>query len=263
MTGLSAAGRDIAGAIARRWFWTRLGWQDVRQRFSGSLFGSFWITLNLALMVTALSLVFSGPLGTRWSDYLPFVASGLVLWQFIQASLNESSTVFVSAADTIRNAPLPLSVHILRLLWRNLIVLLHNLLVLVVVLVLFQVRPAPAAWTIALALPLMCFTLFWLCLLIGLAGARFRDVAQIVANLLQILFFVTPVFWPPEAIGAGREWIVALNPLFALIDIVRAPLLGDTIAPSSWPMALALAAGSFAAGLAAFARARTRVAYWI
>ena len=257
------AAADLAAALERRWLWTALGWNDVRQRFSGSLLGSFWISANIALMVAALTLVFARPLGAHWSDYAPYVALGLILWQFIQATLNEAPTVFVSAAETIRNAPMPLCVHVLRLVWRNLIVLAHNLAVVAIVLVLFRVRPSADAWTAAPALVLVAFALFWTSLLLGLVGARFRDIAQIVASLMQLLFFLTPVFWPPEAIGAERGWIVAANPVFALIDIVRAPLLGGAAAPSSWPMALAAAALAAAFGLAALARLRGRIAYWV
>lgn len=257
------AAQDVGGALSRPWLWTRLGWNDVRLRFSGSILGSFWIIANLSLMALALSLVFTGPLGTRWADYLPFVAIGLVLWQCIQGSLNEACNVFVVAAPAIRNSPLPLSIQVLRLLWRNLLILFHNVVVVIVLLAAFRVSPSEALWSVALALPLIAFALFWLCLLLGLLGARYRDVSQIVANLLQILFFLTPVFWPPQAIGPGRGWIVSWNPIFALIDVIRAPLLGTPVAASSWPMVLALSISAAACGFAALALARSRVAYWV
>ena len=158
---------------------------------------------------------------------------------------------------------MPVSVHVLRLLWRNLIGLAHNLLVVAVVLILFQVRPAAIVWTIVPALLLLAATLFWTSLAIGIVGARFRDVTQIVTSLTQLLFFLTPIFWPPEAIGPERAWLVAANPVFALIDIIRAPLLGAGPAAASWPVALATAVAAPVVGMAVLARYRSRIIYWV
>jgi lipopolysaccharide transport system permease protein len=261
--GWRAAAADLTAGLKRRPLWTALGWLDVRQRFSGSILGSFWITANLAMIVAALTLVLARPLGVRWSDYVPYVAIGLVLWQFIQTSLNEAGTLFVGAAETIRNVPMPVTAHVMRLLWRNLIGLAHNLLVVAVVLILFRVRPAAAVWTLAPALLVLLATVFSAALAISIVGARFRDVTQIVTSLTQLLFFLTPVFWAPEAIGPARAWLVAANPVFALLDIVRAPLLGTAPAAASWPVALAAAAAAPLFGMALLARYRGRIAYWI
>lgn len=262
LSKFDAAADDVASSFSRSWFWMALGWSDVRHRFSGSVLGSLWITANIALVAGALTLVFAHPLGLHSNRYAPFVVIGLVLWQFIQTTLNEAANVFVAAGETIRHSPMPLCVHVLRLLWRNLIALGHNAVVVIATMLIFRVGPT-ALWTLVPALLLLAITVFWASLFIGLLGARFRDVGQIVTNLLQLLFFLTPIFWPPEAIGAGRNWIVAFNPFFAVIDIVRAPLLGVPAAPLSWPVAAFSAAFAATGTFIAFAKLRSRVAYWV
>lgn len=256
------AGRDLREGLSRRWLWSALGWFDVRQRYSGSVLGSLWITLNLALMVLALTFVFAGPLGLRPGLYAAYVAIGLVLWHFLQATVNEAPGLFVSAAETIRHAPMPLSVHVLRLVWRNLIVLAHNAVIVPVVLILFGIAPK-AVWAIVPAMALLVVALACVAMLLGLLGARFRDVPQIVTNAMQLLFFLTPIFWLPATIGSGRGWFVAVNPVFAFIDIVRAPLLGAAPAAASWPLALLTAAVAALAAGGALAAWRTRLPYWI
>jgi ABC-type polysaccharide/polyol phosphate export permease len=102
----------------------------------------------------------------------------------------------------------------------------------------------------------------WLSILLGMVSARFRDVPPIIANFMQVGFFVTPVFWPIAALGAWTS-IAELNPLFAAVDVVRAPLLGNAVGETSW--LVLLGSTLFGCGLtfALFARFRTRIAYWI
>jgi len=254
---------DLRGGLSRPWLWLGLGWSDIRLRFRGSLLGSLWITINISLLVLCLTLIFAEPFGTHRALYAPYVAVGLVFWYFIQGTINDSCQVFTASADTIRNTRMPLCVHVLRLLCRNAIVLGHNLLVIPVVLIAFRVAPSPSAWTVLPAMLLLLVAVFWASLLLGLLGARFRDIGQVVSNLLQLLFFVTPIFWPADALGPGREWILALNPVLPFIDIIRAPLLGTEPAPASWPIALGLTALVAAIALVALAHLRRRVAYWL
>lgn len=259
----SAAIADLRAGLERRWLWGALGWNDVRQRHSGSVLGSLWISAGLVLLVACLTLVFAGALGRSVREYAPFVAIGLVLWQFLNASLNEGSLVFVTSAETVRNTGLPLSLHVFRLVWRNLVVLAHHLVLLPILLVLFRIVPGADVGLAVAGLVLLALFAFFAALLLGLLGARFRDVAPVVANLMQLLFFLTPVFWQPAAIGPLAARLSAFNPLAALIDIVRAPLLGQAVHPGSWPLALAATAVVAFAALAMFAGLRRRVAYWV
>ena len=259
----SEALRDLGAGLSRPWLWIGLGWSDVRLRFRGSLLGSLWITINISLLVLCLTLIFAGPFGIHRALYAPYVAIGLVFWYFIQGTINDSCQVFTASADTIRHTSMPLSVHVLRLVCRNAIFLGHNLLIIPAVLIAFRIVPGASAWTVLPAILLLAVAIFWTSLLLGLLGARFRDIGQVVTNLLQLLFFLTPIFWPVTAIGPELAWLVALNPVFPFIDIIRAPLLGAEPAAASWPIALGLTALAAAIALAALAHLRSRVSYWI
>ena len=260
---LRVAAADVAEGFERRWLWGALARNDVRQRHAGSVFGSLWITANIFLMVGCLTLIFAGALGPSLRYYAPYVAIGLVLWQFIQASLNEAGNTLVANAETIRNVPAPLTLHVFRLIARNLLVMAHHLVIVPILLLGLRVMPSASAWLSLPALALLVLFVFSTSLLLALVGARFRDVSPIVTNLMQLMFFVTPIFWVPSAVAPAAGWIVALNPFFAVIDIVRTPLLGGTPLPGSWPIALAGTAAVLAAAFVTLARARSRVAYWV
>lgn len=259
----SAALADVREGFARVYMWAGLGWLDVRQRYTGSLLGSLWLTANMTLMVGGLTLVFAAPLGSKPGAYAGYVTCGLVLWSLIQTTLNEAALVFVNAAETLRQCKVPHSVQLFRLIWRNLIVFAHAAVLVPVVLAFFRIVPSIAAWTVLPALLLLFAALFFAALLLSLLGTRFRDVPQVVTNALQLMFFVTPIFWLPRALSPGKAWLLQFNPLFAFIDIVRAPLLGGHALDTSWPIALATTLVLAIVGAAAYARWRARLVYWV
>ena len=97
---------------------------------------------------------------------------------------------------------------------------------------------------------------------LGLVGARFRDMMPLVANATQMLLFVTPVLWRAEDLGTRRV-LAELNPLFHLIEIVRAPLLGAGFPMESFAVATIVTLLNLGLAFALYARLRWRVAYWL
>jgi len=258
-----AAARDFKEGAARTWLWHGIAWNDLRQRYSGSALGSVWITANIALLTLCITFVFAGPLGASHGLYAPYVATGLVLWYLIQSTLAEASNTFVGAAETIRHSPMPLSVQVLRVAWRNILIFAHNVAIVPLVLIYFGIVPHTSVLLAVPGLLLIAANLVSATVILGLLGARFRDVQQIMTSLLQLLFFATPIVWFPAALAGDRAWIAAANPIHAFIDIVRAPLLGGVPGATSWPVALAVTAAGIVVAVAAFVRFRSRVAFWI
>ena len=102
----------------------------------------------------------------------------------------------------------------------------------------------------------------WVTLLLGMLCARFRDVGEIVASLMQVLFFLTPILWRPSSLGS-YEWAVLGNPAYALIELARGPLLGETPDARLWGVALGLTIVGLSGTFFVFARFRGRIAYWV
>jgi ABC-type polysaccharide/polyol phosphate export permease len=96
----------------------------------------------------------------------------------------------------------------------------------------------------------------------GLLSARFRDIPQIVTSVVQIAFFMTPVFWKPSMLGS-YQWTADFNPLFIFLEIVRAPLLGEPVRGYIWAAAFSKTVIGFSATLLLFSRYRARIAYWV
>jgi len=123
----------------------------------------------------------------------------------------------------------------------------------------------PLDWYVLEVIPgfvLLAINGLWISILLGLVSTRFRDVPPIVGSFLQVLFFMTPIIWPAEMLGHWQA-LATYNPLFAMVDVVRAPLLGVPTAKTSWIILSAMTILGCAITFAVFARFRSRIAYWI
>jgi ABC-2 type transport system permease protein/lipopolysaccharide transport system permease protein len=253
---------DLAAGFARHWIWSALAYQDMRIRYRGSVLGPFWVTLTNLILVAALGSIYGVLFHIETTTYIPFLLAGLPIWQFVSTVIIEGCDTFFVARDIIPQVPLPFSIHAYRTVYRNLIVLAHTALIIPFGLIVFSV---PTTWRlieVPAGLLVLCVNGLWLNLLLGTISARFRDVPQIVANVVQVVFFITPIFWPLEAAGPWQPYLV-YNPFFAALDVIRAPLLGGAAQPSSWPLLLICTAVGSLIGLAFFARFRERIAYWV
>lgn len=252
-------------AVATARLWRLIGslaWMDIRLRYRGSWLGPFWLSLSTAIMVAALGGLYPILFHLPAADYVPYLAVSLILWNALVQLVADASVVFVQQESMILSIPLPLGVHVARALLRNLLALAHHMLVLIPVFLLFGFHPQAQFWTILPALVLWIADGFVVVLVLGALGARFRDIPPITASAMQLAFFLTPVIWRAEQLGAYAVWLPA-NPLHAMIDILRAPLLGVPAGAGSWEMALVASLIAAGAGVAVFARARRRLVFWL
>ncbi len=141
--------------------------------------------------------------------------------------------------------------------------LAHNSAVVLVVLFLLPPKDSFYIWLTPIGLLLVACNLFWIALLIGMLSARFRDIPQLVSNVLQVAFFLSPIIWSAEMLPPGRRYLADFNLLFHFIEVVRAPLLGETLHMISWLVVTALLIGGSTLTFVVFARFRARIPYWL
>ncbi|TRM54256.1 ABC transporter permease [Achromobacter sp. LC458] len=263
-TSISGALEDLSSALRRSTLIATLGWQDVRQRYRRSALGPFWLTISMGVMIGTIGLVFGQIFKSPMEEFLPFLAAGLILWTFISSVITEGCSSFIAAEAVIKQLPIPLSVHVFRQLWRNLIILTHN--IVIFPLVMLAVGKAPSVHMF-LAIPgllLVLLNLVWLCIFLGIICTRFRDIPQIISSLLQVIFYLTPIMWLPSLLPQrAGTYMLDLNPFFHFLEIVRAPLLGQLPSIENWLVTIGIAAVGWIATILLFARYRRRIAYWL
>ena len=175
--------RDLRGAWSlRRLCWT-LAWLDIKLRYRGSLLGPFWLTLSTAIMVAAMGGIYAALFHMNLHEYLPFLTLSLVLWGFLSTLVGDACLGFTASEGMIRSVRMPFTLYAARIVVRNLVVLAHNVVVIVVVFAIFRIWPGATA---LLALPgfaLWLVDALALAVTLGALCARFRDIPPIVGSV--------------------------------------------------------------------------------
>jgi lipopolysaccharide transport system permease protein len=235
---------------------------DLRNRYRGSVLGPFWMSLSSLVMLIGLGLLYGALFKFKLSDYLPHLAVSLIIWQWISGFIIDSCTTLTSAEGVIRQMRLPYTLHALRVAFRNALVAAHSLLLIPIVFLIFGQVPGPEAVLAMFGMVLIAINMMAGGLLLGMVCARFRDIPPIVANVVQLAFFVSPILWKPELLGDGMVWM-ALNPFYALLETVRGPLLEGGGTLLAWLAAIFYTAVHVVLTGFLFTRFRSRIAFWV
>ncbi|MBP2321632.1 ABC-2 type transport system permease protein [Kibdelosporangium banguiense] len=283
------AWEDIKSGVQLRDLWGHLGWQDIKQRYRRSVIGPLWITLAMAVTAAGLGLVYSTLFKAQIGTFLPYLTVGFIVWNFILGCITEGTETFIRNEGLIKHLPAPLTVYALRTVWRLTLMMLHNLLVYLVVIAIFfsdvttpgyqmveNGLPQPGLdWSVFLAVPafvLVALNGVWVSLLFGIISTRYRDIPQVINALIQLVFFMTPIVWSTDIlhnrIGGGdialwKTLVTELNPVYHYIEIIRAPLIGNTQSWHHWAVVGGITVVGWMFALVALRNYRARVPYWV
>ncbi|MBZ0325272.1 MAG: ABC transporter permease [Alphaproteobacteria bacterium] len=260
---LDGALEDVGETLRTPNLWAWMAWSEIRRRYRRTVLGPFWTTGSLAIFVGALGILYATLWNQDVNKYLPYLTAGFTVWIFISQIITESCNAYVSAEGHLKQIRTPYSVFIFALIIRNLIVFAHHLIVYIIIVIFF---PVPIGLITLLAIPGLAFIAFnavWLGWVFGAFGSRFRDIPQLVASLLQVMFFITPIIWPATLTGSSRVIFVEMNPFYHFVSIVRDPMLGIPPDPLSWLVVLGITIVGWTGGLLFFARVRQRLIYWL
>ncbi|GAA4340628.1 ABC transporter permease [Pigmentiphaga soli] len=244
------------------WLWA--GLQDIRLRYRRSTLGPWWVTISTGILVASMGFLYAGIFKSSISDYLPHFAVGQVFWLLFSGQINEAVTSFTQFENILRQVRIPLTSCVLRILTRNIIIFAHNAVIIAVTFLVFGFNFSANVLLLIPGFVILTITLFSMSLTIGVLCTRFRDLNQVVSSVLQILFFLSPIFWKADILGGGmRALIVRLNPVYYLIEIVRQPLFGSTGGLQVWIGAILIMVVSSAVALLLFGRYRLRITFWL
>ena len=235
---------------------------DLRNRYRGSVLGPLWMSLSTLIMLIGLGLLYGALFKFKLSNYLPHLAVSLIVWQWMAGFINDSCATLTSAEGVIRQMRLPYTLHALRVAFRNTLVAAHSLPLIPIVFLIFGQVPGPEALLAIPGLVLIGINMLAGGLLLGMVCARFRDIPPIVANVVQLAFFVSPILWKPELLGDAMVWM-AFNPFYALLETVRGPLLEGGGPPLAWLAAIFYTTLHVVLAGFLFARFRSRIAFWV
>jgi ABC-type polysaccharide/polyol phosphate export permease len=217
----------LAGVWRSRFFWLSLVKMDLQLRYRRSVLGIGWSLVQPLASTLVLCIAFHEIFHTPVRQYVPFLMAGLSWWGYISGVTIRGCGCFVEAESYIRQHSLPMAVYPLR---TALGAMIHFAIALSVVLIMvwyfrgFANLQALAILPFSLALLLL---FGWsVALLAGYVNSLFRDIQHLSDIGFQVLFYLTPIIYPPESLAQTRlAQLVNYNPLVPFLAIIRDPLL--------------------------------------
>src|SRR5947209_6917428 len=195
-------------------------WLDTKCRYRRSKIGPLWETINVLVMMSAMTVASSAVIGGSIAGLIGYVGLGISVWSAISALVTEGSLTFIRDREYILSSNFSIDIYISRTVFKSFITFSHHF-------VLYFIGTALGlvhfGWTSLLAvvgIVLLFLNGYWIVALFALVCTRYRDVEQIVRNLLQLGFFVTPVFWDYRVVASNRAFVVDYNFLFYMLEIV-------------------------------------------
>ena len=225
--------KDNLRALRNWQVWLHLGFADIRNRFAKSFVGPLWIVLNLAMWVAGIGVVYAALFHQEIHEFLPHLTIGFVVWGYLTQTITDGGHAFVYAEGYIKQFTYPKQIYILRVLVNASVPLLIGFGIFLAVMLFFA---RPMGFGVLWAIPgfiVLLVASYMHATIMAYASVRFRDLPHGMTSLLQVLFFVTPVFFTVDTLKErGLDFVFKYNPLYYLIEIVRYPLIQSGPAPA-------------------------------
>jgi len=254
---------DIKDGLKSWRIWLLLAWHEVKLRYRRSTLGPFWITISMAITIYTMGVLYGHLFKMDLMVYYPFLATGILGWNLISLIVNDATMTFVNADQFIKQMKQPYSVFMFQSVTRNFIIFFHNILVLVPLILFFHLKINVNTLFIFVSLFILWVNAVAYSTILALLGTRFRDIPILVAILIQVVFFLTPIMWSPSILPERYHFIIDLNPFAQFMELFRNPLLGTL--PSNYALIMTIGLtflGIFFAFII-FSRYRARIAYWL
>lgn len=207
-----------------KFFWAQvrdLTVASLKSRYRKTFAGFIWVVLNPLMMFGVQSLVFKTFMRIQVPDYNLFLLGGLLPWIFFSSTIQMTTPLFVSQSHLLRSFKINPMVIFGSQVLDNFINFVASFLLIVLPFYLSTGRDFSTLLLLPLALiPLLIGTLS-----IGVAlstiNVFFRDTNFVMGFIFNLLFYVTPVFYPKEYIPTNWQWIVDFNPAIYLLNPFR------------------------------------------
>lgn len=230
--------RALVSALVRnRALVHQLAWQEIAGRYRASLFGVAWMAITPLLMLAVYTFVFAIVFQSRWgtgatvnkAQFAVVLFAGLAVFNLFGESIGRAPGLVVGNANYVKRVVFPLELLPVIAVCGALFHFAVSMLVWAAV-AWFLIGPLPVTALLlpVVLLPLLLGTL-GLCWLLSALGVYLRDVGQVVGVAVTGLLFLSPIFYPLDAVPESVRWLIRLNPIGYVVDMVRGVLVFGTL----------------------------------
>lgn len=258
--------------VAELWRYRELMWRfflrDVQARYKQTAFGVLWAVVQPIFMMVVMTFVFGKGLRLEQAHIpgVPYALSFLaaqIVWSFFANGLSSTANSVTSNADVIRKIYFPRLIVPIAGLGTATVDFLVTLMVFLVVLAVMKPHASPAMLLVPLIFASMVLAAFGVGLLFAGLMVSYRDFRYVVPYCVQLGFFLTPVIWWEEKVGAtlgNWSWVLYLNPITGPLTAFRNVMLGEPVNGTGWLVSSLVAGLVTVVAVVCFTRVESRFA---
>ncbi|EKO3435209.1 ABC transporter permease [Vibrio fluvialis] len=222
---------DCISSLTKWRVFVYLGTQDVKGRYQRTKLGILWPFMTISVWVVGVGVIYGNLFNQDLSAFLPYLASGFVLWGFIQSSLVEGCNSYLSAVGYIKQFNFPTTVYVLRTLISSCFNFIITIPILFLILIYFDINFGLGTLWLILGVGIIFIITFFHILLFSTVTLYIKDTPHLLSALLQLMFFVTPIIFTVDMLKQkGLDFVYVYNPFYYMIEVVRYPLLNNAAA---------------------------------
>jgi ABC-type polysaccharide/polyol phosphate export permease len=257
--------RDLVDGFRHPEFWALSAWLDIIVKYRRSRLGLLWLISPSVVYVGGVGALFAGLMGQSIRSFAAHVALGWIVFRLVSSVTTESTNVLFGARAFIMDGHMRLSDFVLRAIAKACFYFAMSLPVAIVALAFYPHVHWMGLLVALLALVLVLVNALWVGVVFSLAGARFPDLSQFIGNIFMFLFLLTPIVWYPDRVPASsvRGMMMRSNPFYHLIEIVRAPVLGEPISHATWLYVAVMTVVGWSIAIVAYRRYARFVPIWL
>jgi ABC-type polysaccharide/polyol phosphate export permease len=253
---------DLKRAVYFRHIWINIALAEIKGSYKRTKLGPLWISLSTIILLFSMGPLYSVIFKTDFKSYFVYLACGFVFWALIKDILLESSNEYVNSQSYILSQPYPISIYIFKCVFKNLIIFLHNFIIVLIATTYFTENLTILNFlTFLLGLFINLLILFFVGLSLSVICLRYRDVSNIIQNLFTVFFFITPILWKPSLLE-GKTAFIYGNIFFSMIDVMRSPLIGNQFPTLSFIICIIALFFSILISIYFFGKYKNKVALW-
>lgn len=234
----------------------------LKNRYKRSFLGIFWMLLNPLLQTIVLTIAFGTMFKSSLPNYAVYLLSGLLAWNFITQTTQYAMSTMAYGGGLLKRIYIPRATYIIAAVGNGLINLIVSIGALFIVVVFLKHAITPAWFFLPVSIMILAIFSLGLALLLSTASVFFTDTVDIYQVLIQALFFLTPIMYPPSILPLELHQFMILNPFVILIEIFRIPIYANHFPDLSLTAtAVSLALTTLLAGWVTFTNKADQLAY--
>ena len=202
-----------------------LAYIDFKEQFAGSYLGVLWAVLRPLIFISVVWAIFSvGIKGAMINSDVPFVIyllTGYVPWMFFSSALTGLMSSFTSNKNLVKRSSFKVGILPMVKILSSLMLHIIFLCILVVVMLMMGMYPSVYWLQLPFYIFMVSLFLFGFGVLLGSLRVFTKDVSQFIAAVLQVGFWVTPIFWSVDLVPEKYQWLLNFNPMVYIVNGYR------------------------------------------